>query len=95
MKNLKFIHSVKTNKFLAILPTFGNPFSAYYQGPHRVAEVRQNNNHLVESPDRKTAHQVVYINRLKEYCSRNSEEEAESLLCTVSEPAGKLPCERG
>ena len=58
---------------MAYFPIPGSPLQSKFHGPYKVVKNSNNNTYVIETPDRKKSTQLIHINLLKKYHSRNPE----------------------
>ena len=63
------------NKVLLFLPILGNSLQSKFSGPNVVAKKLSPLNYIVHTPDRRKDTQLVHINLMKSYLSREPEED--------------------
>ena len=71
------------DKVLAYLPVPGSPLSAKYQGPYFVKTKIDDRNYVIRTPNRRKSTQLVHINLLKPYYSREPASDPERLPCAM------------
>lgn len=71
------------DKVLAYLPSPGSPMSARYKGPYEILKKVNDTNYVIATPDRKKPTQVMHINLLKLYVTRDPADDYKRLPCTA------------
>ena len=71
------------DKVLVLFPVQGSPLKAKYSGPYVVKKKLSDLDYVVETPDRKKPNQVCHINMLKQYHSRNGEDDGNRAIAVV------------
>ena len=66
------------DKVLLFLPVPGSPLKAKYSGPYLVQSKLGKVNYIISTPDRRKSTQLVHVNLIKAYHSRESEEDPAS-----------------
>ena len=63
------------DKVLLFIPVSGSPLKAKYSGPYLVQKRLGKVNYIISTPDRRKDTQLVHVNLLKAYISRETEED--------------------
>ena len=69
----RYDRKAKVRKFkvgdmvLAFIPIPGSPFKSKYSGPYKVSKVVNNNNYVLQTPERRKSTQLVHVNLLKAF----------------------------
>ena len=80
------------DKVLLFLPTPGNALQSNFMGPYVVAKKLTSLNYVVHTPDRRKDSQLVHINIMKPYHSREPEEDSPTTVpvCVIGMESGPI-----
>ena len=83
------------DKVLLFLPTPGNALHSKFMGPYVVAQKLSPLNYVVHTPDRRKDSQLVHINLMKPYHSREPEDDLSRTVpvCLIRKESGPVPPE--